>query len=297
MLLRSRFLTSFRSFFSRFRFSLSSFSAAFFIKLNIFFTQLKNVPSRTRERDNIRYLVSRLLERDARDAALSGAIANNLDFSHLVAYMCVCIYYCINLLIAAPCPRVGTIGERERVRLASDRRAPIYWPCVARRAARIVSSPPPRSAGSLTTTTTTSLRRRAAVCHDSCWGKPRRASVVTPEAPARPEAHRCTFLSTGDGAAFIELSSRSSPEIHSKTSISRRSSANDALLIRGIIRSITIEIRICAARRGARFCAAFGINKPVEFIDTLPGSSLSTRPAQLAPVSTGGRPDALRARA
>lgn len=36
ILLRSRFLTSFRSFFSRFRFSLSSFSVAFFIKLNIF---------------------------------------------------------------------------------------------------------------------------------------------------------------------------------------------------------------------------------------------------------------------
>lgn len=57
-------------------------------------------------------------------------------------------------------------------------------------------------------------KEKAAVCHDSCRDKLGPASEEAPtNAPARPEAYRCT-LSTGNGTAFIESLSGSSPGIY-----------------------------------------------------------------------------------
>jgi hypothetical protein len=90
---------------------------------------------------------------------------------------------------------VKTAGALEPVRLMRTRARANYWRIIARRVARIVSLPPPRCPA------LTALIRKTAVRHDPCRNKFRRA---VRDDFRRPGSSRCT-LSTGNGAAFIEL--------------------------------------------------------------------------------------------
>lgn len=61
-----------------------------------------------------------------------------------------------------------------------------------------------------------------AVCHDSLWSSERpRSSVAIPNAPARHAAHRCTLLTTGGGATFIDLLSGSCPRNSAMANVNR----------------------------------------------------------------------------
>lgn len=134
--------------------------------------------------------------------------------------VCVCVLCIMYRDHVTPFVKINELLPR----LARDRR---YWPCETRGVARIVLSPPSRCPA-LTTT------RKPAVCHNSFRNRPCRSSEEgSPNAPARPTAHRCT-LSTGDGAAFIGFPSRSSPRNSSKKTlvILARCIANECILNR-----------------------------------------------------------------
>jgi len=124
--------------------------------------------------------------------------------------ICVCVCVCVCVFCVLCVLRSRSTVHWNKWSFAAtrawDRR---YWPCETRGVARIASSPPPRCSA-LTTT------RKAAVCHNSFRSRPRCSSEEgSPNAPARLAVHRCT-LSTGNGAAFIELPSGSSPRNHPK---------------------------------------------------------------------------------